>query len=89
MLGSGSKVCVRNGKPADAKALSHVAKVSTRESVAAAALARISEGRARGSIARHAARAEALDPGRSPKRTWQPLAPELGEAHDDASNHTI
>ena len=26
MLGSGSKVCVRNGKPADAKALSRIFK---------------------------------------------------------------
>ena len=32
---------------------------------------------AREAIARHAARAEALEPGRSPKAGWQPLAPEL------------
>ena len=44
---------------------------------------------AREAIARHAARAEALEPGRSPKDTWQPLAPGVGEIPDDASNHTI
>jgi len=44
---------------------------------------------AREAIARHAARAEALEVGRSPKHSWQPLAPELNEVQDDASNHTI
>ena len=44
---------------------------------------------AREAIARHAARAEALEPGRSPKQNWQPLAPEVREVPEDASNHTI
>ena len=44
---------------------------------------------AREAITRHAARAEALEPSRSPRRSWQALAPELGEVRDDASNHTM
>jgi hypothetical protein len=44
---------------------------------------------AREAIARHAARAEVLEPSRSPRRSWQSLAPELTDARDDASNHTI
>ena len=44
---------------------------------------------AREAIARHAARAELLEPSRSPRRSWQSLAPELTDARDDASNHTI
>ena len=44
---------------------------------------------AREAIARHAARAEALDAGRSSRRSWQSLAPELTDARDDASNHTM
>jgi hypothetical protein len=44
---------------------------------------------AREAIARHAARAEDLEPSRSPRSTWQPMAPELTDARDDASNHTM
>ena len=44
---------------------------------------------AREAIARHAARAEGLEPSRSPRSTWQPMAPELTDARDDASNHTM
>jgi hypothetical protein len=44
---------------------------------------------AREAIARHAARAEVLEPSRSPSRSWQSLAPEIGDAVDDPSNHTI
>jgi hypothetical protein len=44
---------------------------------------------AREAIARHAARAEDLEPSRSPRGAWQPLAPELTDARDDASNHTM
>ena len=46
-------------------------------------------GKAGRHVPRHAARAEALEPGRSPKRTWQPLEPEVKEVPEDASNHTI
>ena len=44
---------------------------------------------AREAIARHAARAEDLEPSRSSRSSWQPPAPELTEARDDASNHTM
>ena len=44
---------------------------------------------AREAIARHAARAEDLEPSRSPRSTWKPMAPELTDARDDASNHTM
>jgi hypothetical protein len=44
---------------------------------------------AREAIARHAARAEALDASRSSRRSWQALAPELTDVPDDASNHTM
>ena len=44
---------------------------------------------AREAIARHAARAEDLEPSRSPRGSWQPMAPELTDARDDASNHTM
>ena len=44
---------------------------------------------AREAIARHAARAEALEASRSSRRSWQSLAPELTDVPDDASNHTM
>jgi hypothetical protein len=44
---------------------------------------------AREAIDRHAARAAALAPSRSPRRSWRALVPEVAEARDDASNHTI
>jgi hypothetical protein len=44
---------------------------------------------AREAIARHAARAEDLEPSRSPGQSWQSLTPELTDTRDDASNHTI
>jgi hypothetical protein len=44
---------------------------------------------AREAMSRHAARAEVLEASRSPRRSWQSLAPELTDARDDASNHTI
>ena len=44
---------------------------------------------AREAIARHAARAEALEPSRASRGSWQPLAPELTDVGDDASNHTM
>ena len=44
---------------------------------------------AREAIARHAARAEDLEPSRAPRGSWQPVAPELTDARDDASNHTM
>ena len=43
---------------------------------------------AREAIARHAARADDLEPSRGSRSSWQPMAPELPEA-DDASNHTM
>ena len=44
---------------------------------------------AREAIARHAARAEDLEAGRSPGESWQAITPELTDARDDASNHTM
>jgi hypothetical protein len=44
---------------------------------------------AREAIARHAARADDLEPSRSPRGSWQSLTPELTDARDDASNHTM
>jgi hypothetical protein len=44
---------------------------------------------AREAIARHAARAEDLEAGRSPGKSWQAITPELTDARDDASNHTM
>lgn len=44
---------------------------------------------AREAIARHAARAEDLDASRSARTSWQALAPDLTDARDDASNHTM
>ena len=44
---------------------------------------------AREAIARHAARAEDLEAGRSPGESWQTITPELTDARDDASNHTM
>jgi hypothetical protein len=44
---------------------------------------------AREAIARHAARAEALEPSRGSRGSWRPLAPELTDVGDDASNHTM
>ena len=44
---------------------------------------------AREAIARHAARAEDLEASRSPGGSWQALTPELTDARDDASNHTM
>jgi hypothetical protein len=43
---------------------------------------------AREAIARHAARADDLEPSRGSRSSWRPMAPELPEA-DDASNHTM
>ena len=43
---------------------------------------------AREAIARHAARADDLEPSRAARGSWQPIAPELPDA-DDASNHTM
>jgi hypothetical protein len=44
---------------------------------------------AREALARHAARAEDLEPARSPDGSWQSLTPELTDTRDDPSNHTI
>jgi hypothetical protein len=44
---------------------------------------------AREAIARDAARAADLEPSRSPRGSWQPMGPELTDARDDASNHTM
>ena len=44
---------------------------------------------AREAIARHAARAEDLEASRSSEGSWQALTPELTDARDDASNHTM
>jgi len=35
------------------------------------------------------ARAEDLEAGRSPGESWQAITPELTDARDDASNHTM
>ena len=63
-------------------------------SVAAEAQTSIKRGylnliHAREAIARHAARAEDLDASRSARTSWQALTPDLTDARDDASNHTM